>query len=195
MCYLLANHQEWQTALRDEVLQNLASFNDDSPQLSNLSVIMEGLPVLNGVINETLRLFPTIPATTRIAAHDTTLGGQHIPKNMEVLISPWVINRSPGGWGETANTFDPGRWIDNGRPNKHGHAKNNYDFATFLTGPRSCIGEQFARNELRCLVSAMVRRFEWTLGMPDSEVVPGGVITIRPKNGLQLKLKRLQNNI
>ena len=60
---------------------------------------------------------------------------------------------------------------------------------TFLHGPRSCIGQGFAKAEMRCLLAEMVRSFEWELAMDDNLVLPRGVITIRPENGMYLKLK------
>lgn len=154
---------------------------------------LENLPVLNGVLHETLRLYPTVPVTNRVAICDTTLGGQRIPKGTEILISPWVINRSPALWGadgREAGAFDPQRWIDqDGRPNNHGGAGTNYAIQTFLHGPRSCLGQGFTKAELRCLLAAMAIRFDWTLDMNVNDVIPAGAISIRPLNGLHLQVK------
>ena len=76
-----------------------------------------------------------------------------------------------------------------GRANTGG-AQSNYAFMTFLHGPRSCIGQTFARGEFACLVAAWVGVFETTFaeqGFP-IEVVNG--ITPRPKN-FQVRIKEL----
>ncbi|RYO74617.1 hypothetical protein DL764_010770 [Monosporascus ibericus] len=184
-CYLLAQHPTWQGAVRNEVRTSLSPEAGDK----GIANTLESLPVLNGVLNETLRLFPTVPVTTRVAACDTTLGGQPIPKGTEVLLSPWLINRSPSLWGPTAGTFDPNRWVEDGRPNNTGGSRNNYQFMTFLHGPRSCIGRDFAKAELRCLLAAVAYRFEWKLGMDEKDVIPAGAITIKPQKGLHLSMK------
>lgn len=120
------------------------------------------------------------------------LGTQFIPQGTNILISPWLINRDPLLWGPQAGTFNPERWVDaQGRPNNSGGAKSNYAFMTFLHGPRSCIGREFARAELQCLLAAMVSRFEWALDMEEKAVIPAGAITIKPQNGLYLKVKRV----
>ena len=42
-----------------------------------------------------------------------------------------------------------------------------YAFATFLHGPRSCIGQGFARAELACLIAAWVEGFDTEFAVPD----------------------------
>ncbi|KAI0468001.1 cytochrome P450 [Xylaria cf. heliscus] len=188
-CYLLTKHPEWQITLRKEIKHGLS----DSTRVG-IGENIEKLPVLNGVIHEALRLYPIIPMTSRVAIRDTVLNGTPIPKGTEVLVSPWVINYAAEAWGDTAEQFDPQRWIDaDGRPNTHGGARSTYDFGTFLHGPRSCIGMQFAKAELRCLIAALVSCFEWSLGMPDDDVVLGGVISITPHKGLRLRLRKVED--
>jgi cytochrome P450 len=180
-----------QDILRQEISDALPD-DDSIEQTPDLAGILEQLPYLNGVINETLRLYPTVPLTIREAIKDTTLADQPIPKRTNVVVSMWMINRSTELWGRDATEFRPGRWItEAGKPNQNGGASSNYDFLTFLHGPRSCIGQGFARAELRCLLAALVRSFSWELGMNDADVLPRGVITIKPSNGMYLRLRPL----
>ncbi|KAI0453585.1 cytochrome P450 [Xylaria acuta] len=97
--------------------------------------------------------------------------------------------------GDTAGDFDPRRRIDaDGRPNTHGGARSMCAFATFLHDPRSCIGMQFAKAELRCLIAALASRCEWSLAMADEDVVLGGVISITPFKGLRLRLRKVEGD-
>ncbi|QKD56741.2 cytochrome P450 4F4 [Fusarium oxysporum Fo47] len=145
-----------------------------------------GLPI------ETLRLYPTVPTTIRHAVHDTRIGGQFIPEGADIIVSIWYINRSSEIWGPDAAEFRPERWIrGDGKPNQNGGASSNYNFLTFLHGPRSCIGQGFAKTEMRCLLATMVRSFKWTLAIDDGLVMPRGVITIKPENGMYLNLRTL----
>jgi cytochrome P450 len=155
----------------------------------DLAGILEQLPYLNGIMHETLRLYPTVPLTMRQAICDSNLAGQPIPKGVVVVLSMWQMNRSPEVWGSEAAEFHPERWITDGKPNTNGGASSNYEFLTFLHGPRSCIGQGFAKAEMRCLLASMIRTFSWELAMDDTEVLPRGVITIKPANGLYLKLR------
>jgi cytochrome P450 len=83
--YLLATHPEIQSRLRDEIRENLPS--NPGPDV-DLATILESLPLLNGVCNETLRLYPTVPITIRDAVVDTSILGQFIPKGTQVLLVP-----------------------------------------------------------------------------------------------------------
>ncbi|KAI1858745.1 uncharacterized protein JN550_012495 [Neoarthrinium moseri] len=189
-CYLLAKNSDLQKKLRDEVSEALP---DDLviDQSVDLAGLLEPLPYLNGIMNETLRLYPTVPMTMRQAICDSNLAGQPIPKGVTVVLSMWQMNRSPELWGSEAGDFRPERWITDGKPNTNGGASSNYEFLTFLHGPRSCIGQGFAKAEMRCLLASMIRNFSWELAMDEKKVLPRGVITIKPANGMYLKLKPL----
>ncbi|KAF1817023.1 cytochrome P450 [Eremomyces bilateralis CBS 781.70] len=191
--FLLAKYPHIQTRLREEVRAYLPADPSNEP---NLAQILESMPLLNGVCNETLRLYPTVPITVRAAVRDTTVMDLPVPKDTELVLCPWAVNRSPHLWGKNASEFVPERWIDfdagaekEGRPNNTGGAKSNYAQLTFLHGPRSCIGQNFAKAELRALTAALVGAFEWTLANQSENVIPGGVITTKPQNGMHLKLK------
>lgn len=161
----------------------------------DLASILEPLPYLNGIINETLRLYPTVPITMRQAIRDSNVGGQTIPKGVVLILSMWQMNRSPEVWGQEADQFLPERWIADGKPNTNGGAQSNYEFLTFLHGPRSCIGQGFAKAEMRCLLASMISTFSWELAMDEAKIIPRGVITIKPANGLYIKLKPLSKGL
>ena len=137
------------------------------------------MPYLNGVCNEVLRLFPTIPVSARVAIRDSTIADQFIPNGTMLFVVPWAINRNPALWGPDSEDFVPERWIDKetGRATMNGGSDSNFAFLTFLHGPRSCIGERFARAELRALLAAFVGSFEMKLANPHEKVVVGGTIT------------------
>jgi cytochrome P450 len=186
-----------QTKLREEVTESLGP-NPQGGQLPmDLAGVLKQLPYLNGIIYETLRLYPTVPLTMREALRDTHVGEQFIPKGTEMVLSIWQINRSPEIWGPDAGEFRPERWInaDDGKPNRHGGTKSNYDFQTFLQGPRSCIGQEFAKAEMRCLLATLVTSFTWDLAMEEARIVPRGVITIKPEHGMYLRMRPLDGAV
>lgn len=184
--YLLCKHPDVQARLRAEVRAEL-----DINGTINAAKI-DKLPYLNAVLNETMRLFPPVPLTLREAAHDTTIQGAFIPAGTTVVICPWAINTATALWGADARTFDPERWLAPGKSNTGG-AESNYANTTFLHGPRSCIGRDFAKAEFACLVASLVGRFEvgWEDGVEWELKIQGG-ITARPKGGLRVRLREVE---
>lgn len=63
---------------------------------------------------------------------------------------------------------------------------------TFLHGPRSCIGEKFAKSELRALIAVFCGMFEMRMANPGEVPEPAGAITTKPKNGMRLRLQVLE---
>ena len=191
--YLLAKHPEFQTRLREEIRANIPSPSTQLDPDIDLSSILESLPLLNGLSNEVLRLYPTVPVTLRIAVRPTTIGTQQIPEGTRVYLAPWAVNRSTKIWGPDAEQFVPERWIDTetGKPNNTGGVRNNYCNLTFLHGPRSCIGEKFAKSELRVLIAVFCGRFQVEMADPLEVPEPAGAITTKPKNGMHLKMRVL----
>lgn len=163
---LLSQHPQIQADLRAEIRANLPS-----PDLGETasSTQFERLPLLNAVCHETLRLYPTVCFTARLAIKPTRLGDILLHKGVEVWLSIWAMNRSPRFWGADAADFRPSRWITNGSFNNNGGAPSNYAQLTFVHGPRSCVGQGFARAELRCLVAAVIGRFQVALADDDME--------------------------
>ncbi|KAF2168016.1 hypothetical protein M409DRAFT_65575 [Zasmidium cellare ATCC 36951] len=73
-----------------------------------------------------------------------------------------------------------------------GGMKKTVDFLTSLHGPRNCIGQSFAKAELRCLVAALAVHFEWKVDKDVGEIPISGVLTINLEGGLPLRLPALR---
>ncbi|KAL9131011.1 MAG: hypothetical protein Q9217_000953 [Psora testacea] len=184
---MLCRHPEVQARLQEEV--RLALPDPRNPKSLISASVIDNLTYLNAVCNEALRLYPPIPITIRVAACDTTLMGHFIPKNTTIFLSPWAVNTSKALWGDDAAEFNPDRWLGEGKAN--GSAGSNYANLTFLHGPRSCIGQNFAKGELACLVAAWARTFNTTFAKEDYVVEVRNGIAARPKD-LRVKLELLK---
>lgn len=159
---------------------------------ADLGVTLEQLPYLNGIIQETLRLYPAVPMTMRQCFKDSQVGSHFIPQGTILVLSMWLINRSRDVWGKDADLCRPERWInEDGRPNQTGGTKSNYNFLTFLHGPRSCIGAGFSKAEIRCVLAALVSTLSWALVKDDDVWLPTGTLTARPDTGVRLRFKAL----
>ncbi|KAF2398774.1 cytochrome P450 [Trichodelitschia bisporula] len=186
--YLLCLHPHVQRRLREEIRSSLPPLSDPDSSISPADI--DKLPYLNAFCNEVLRFMPPVTLTMRIAAHDTTIVGKPIPKGTMIILHPGAINVSKAGWGEDAHVFNPDRWLGPGRANTGGQ-KNNYAFLTFLHGPRSCIGKEFAKAEFAILVAAWVGRFEMELADKDYQLDIASGLTSRPRGGLKVRMKTL----
>jgi cytochrome P450 len=194
--YALARDSQLQSRLRKEVTESIDEFSGQW-DLRNVefSNTLDSLPLLHGLCNEVQRLWPSVPNTSRIAYRDTTIVGQTVPKGTKVFIPIWTINRLEQFWGDDAQQFRPERWInaENGKPNNHGGCNNNFGFMTYLHGPRSCIGQGLARAELKALVAAWLYCFEFEFADPNFEAEAAGIVTVKPKGGLKLRMKVLKS--
>ena len=184
-CYEMCKNRSIQSRVRDEVRTILPSID------SNSSVTAEELDkchYLHAVCMEVLRLHAPVALTFRETARPTMILGQYVPKGTKIVPCVSAINTAISQWGEDANEFNPDRWMGPGKAN-NGGAVSNYSFSTFLHGPRSCIGQAFAKAEFECLLGALVGTFEFELENPDAEIKIQGGITNKPKGGLPVKLK------
>ncbi|PWY74994.1 cytochrome P450 [Aspergillus heteromorphus CBS 117.55] len=191
-CYLLTQHPTIQTQLRDEIRARIPTGHSAITHND-----LESLPLLNGVCQEVLRLYPTVPMTLRESVRDTTVAGQHVPRGTRILLCTYAINRCPEFWGADGEAFRPGRWIDtdekgNAVVNQRGGAVTNYAQITFLHGQRACIGKDFARAELRCALAGIVGRFAMEMQDPKQEIHIGGAVTTKPVEGMHLRMKRVE---
>lgn len=199
-CHLLTlpENKHYQEKIREEARQAFPSTDgvaNWNASAAELQAALETSPWLNGTCEEVLRLFPAVPATLREPIRQTTIAGTVVPKGQLIVIMPWAINRNPRYWGSNAEEFHPERWIDKMpdgslRANRSGGAVSNFCEATFLHGPRACIGRDFAKAELKCALAAIFARFvlDRLPGDDGSKVRISGQVTIRPRGGLQVKV-------
>ena len=184
-CYEMCKNLSIQDRVRDEVRTHLPSIDSDSKVTAEM---LDKCQYLHAVCMEVLRLHPPVPLTLRETARPTTILGQYVPKGTKIIPSVSAANTSTSQWGEDANEFKPDRWMGPRKAN-NGGAVSNYSFLTFLHGPRSCIGQSFAKAEFECLLGSLVGRFEFELKNPEAEIKIQGGITSKPKGGLPIKLK------
>ncbi|TGJ79124.1 hypothetical protein E0Z10_g9648 [Xylaria hypoxylon] len=186
--YMLSRFPKVQERLRQEVREHLPSI-DLETDITSLDI--DHMPYLNAVCNEVLRYYAPVPVTIREAALETEILGQKIPKGVRVILAPWATNFDKSLWGPDAHEFNPDRWMPTSSDDKRaasGGATSNFAFMTFLHGPRSCIGQAFAKAEFACILAGWVGRFEFELKnkeeMDEKKVLIKGGITARPAKGM-----------
>ncbi|KAK3016875.1 hypothetical protein RJ639_005890, partial [Escallonia herrerae] len=111
------------------------------------------LHYLQGIVNETLRLFPAAPLLVpHQSSENTTVGGFDVPQGTMLLVNAWAIHRDPTLWDDPAG-FKPERF-DGGENEAH-------KFIPFGMGRRQCPGIGLANRVVALTLAAMIQCFEW----------------------------------
>ncbi|KAL8727644.1 MAG: hypothetical protein Q9181_005627 [Wetmoreana brouardii] len=189
--YALCQQPYHQTRLREEIRAKLPSIDDPAAYVT--AEMLDRLPFLHAFCNEVLRLHAPIALTLRQAAKNTSICGHYVPKGTRINVCPGAVNTSKELWGPDALEFKPERWMGPGNVNnKSGGATSNYAFLTFLHGPRSCIGQAFAKAEFAVLVAGLVGRFEMELENKESEIKIQSGLVARPKGGMKVRMRAVE---
>ena len=80
--------------------------------------------------------------------------------------------------------FDPDRFAP-----EHESERPRFAYIPFGGGPRGCIGNQFAMLEAQLIVAAIAQRYRIEL-LPDQDIRPEPLITLRPKPGVRARLTK-----
>lgn len=121
-----------------------------------------------------------VSITTRVAGVPDVINGQKIPQGTIVFIPIIAANFDEEVWGPDVDTFNPDRW------EKLPEKVSNYNYLTFLQGPRSCIGRRFAETEMKVLLAALIQRLKFEEVEKGRTVEKQAIITTRPKGGKML---------
>ncbi len=184
LTFLIAGH-ETTAALLETTLWYLASMPDLAEQVRSEASqrgfdysAVAGMKFTRSMLNETLRLWPPVPAYFRVARVDQNLGGYDLKAGQLVSVLVLAAQRDVDVWGPTAKEFDPNRW----QPKTLREHPDRF-FSPFGTGPRSCIGRAFAMQEAALMISKIVAAYDLSLVSPESGNEPTMLErgTLRPK--------------
>lgn len=141
---------------------------------------LEGLDLLDRVIDESLRLYPPIHSLPRKTTRDVAFGEYTVPTGSEVLVSVYSLHRDERFWS-APETFDPGRWRDRER--------SADAYLPFGAGPRRCLGATFARVEARAVLVELLRRFRFERASSD-DLTLSPQMTTHPDGDVPVTVRR-----
>jgi cytochrome P450 len=143
---------------------------------------LQKLTYLNHVLTESLRLFPTAWGMARLAAEEHEIAGYPVRVGYGVAFAQWVVHRD-ARWFDAPLEFRPERW-------ENGLAKKLPRFAYFPFGggPRQCIGNTFALMEASVVLATIGQKYRFEL-VPGHKVTPLASITLRPRDGIRVRLE------
>ncbi|KAI6119962.1 cytochrome P450 [Pisolithus croceorrhizus] len=156
LVYMLSEHPNVLRRLRAEVLCSVG----DSRRPTYDDV--REMKYMRAVINETLRLYAPVPLNVRTSTEAVVLPGVnggppvYIPPNTQVPFSVFLMQRRKDLWGPDADIFDPDRFIDERLKYL---TSNPYIFLPFSAGPRTCLGQQFAYNQMSFFLVRLLQTF------------------------------------
>jgi len=174
LTYLVSQHPEVEEKL-------LAESDAQCPAEGLTSANIGRFAYARQVIEESLRIYPSIWSIGRRCGEDDEVGGCHIPRGMNVVVPIFHFHWSERYWKD-AQRFDPERFGPERRP-----APDAMTYLPFGAGPRSCIGNHFALQELAIMTATFYRHFAFRLA-PGFTVEPDPLITLRPKHGMRMRI-------
>ncbi|XP_017296078.1 cytochrome P450 27C1 [Kryptolebias marmoratus] len=146
--YLLARHPRIQQQIYTEVTQTLGPgavpTADDVPRL----------PLIRGLVKETLRLFPVLPGNGRITQDDLVVGGYFIPKGTQLALCHYSTSMDEENFANAVD-FQPDRWVRKDSTDR----VDNFGSIPFGYGIRSCIGRRIAELEMHLALTRLIQRF------------------------------------
>ncbi|KAH8265578.1 hypothetical protein KR038_010934 [Drosophila bunnanda] len=149
---LLAMHPEHQDTVFDELKEVFPSAEDCEVTEKHL----EKLVYLERVVNETLRLIPSIPIDPRKTTQPLELSnGVIIPKGVTIGIDMFHNHRNTDIWGPEASKFNPDNFLPANIEGRHPFA-----YLPFLKGKRTCLGGKQALWSTHVAVARIIRNYK-----------------------------------
>lgn len=151
--YSLAQHPECQRKCQQEIDDLLADRDSDDIQWNDLNQ----LEYMTMCIKEGMRLHSPVPFIQRQFTHDFQIDGKTFPAGTVVSLHIFGLHHNESVW-EKPMDYIPERF------SKENIGKmDTFQFVPFSAGPRNCIGQHFAMNEEKVLLSKLLRRYWFEL--------------------------------
>lgn len=168
--YLLSQHPEIEAEVQDELDRVLGG---------RLATAADDLPLVDRVIQESMRLYPPVTTVARAAIEDTEVGGWAIPKGADMICWIYHAHHDPRWWPDPER-FDPNRF----RPDRLATIPDGA-FTPFGAGQRQCIGKHFSLMEARLILATILQRYRLRL-VPGHRVERHVAVTMSPRYGMKM---------
>ncbi|KAM8782441.1 steroid 17-alpha-hydroxylase/17,20 lyase [Rhynchonycteris naso] len=160
VAFLLHNPQ-LQKKIQAEIDQNVGFSR--TPTISDRNHLV----LLEATIREVLRIRPVAPMLIpHQAIVDSSIGEFTIDKGTHIVVNLWALHHNEKEW-HRPDQFIPERFLD---PTGSQLISPSLSYMPFGAGPRSCVGENMARQALFLFMSWMLQRFD--LEVPDDGQLP-----------------------
>ncbi|EFJ24159.1 hypothetical protein SELMODRAFT_101746 [Selaginella moellendorffii] len=172
--YMVASHPDCQGRIHSELLDFERSsrqhpgHDDDPSSIESFANLLKfealaKLPYLHAAVNETLRLYPTLPLNFKgVASDDVLPDGTPVRRGEIVSYAAYCMGRMESLWGPDAADFRPERWRTADGSNWDFNP-SPFKFTAFQAGPRVCLGKDSAYLQIKITAALLCRFFEFRL--------------------------------
>lgn len=133
----------------DAVLERLRAELDAGPPEPERAA---ALPYLDAVCQETLRLYPIVPAVERIARVPVRILEYELPAGVHLAPCVYLTHHRPEIYPEP-DRFRPERFLE--------RAYTPYEYLPFGGGTRRCVGAHFAPYQIKLVLASLLRSFRF----------------------------------
>jgi cytochrome P450 len=171
----------YQLARHPDVLAHVVEEQDRvlGGRRATVEELLHGLPYLDMVLDETLRLHPPVWFGPRKAVNTFDFQGHRIPLGTHVIHSSWASHRLPDVFPDP-DRFDPERFSPENRRELPRGA-----YIPFGGGQRVCIGKRFGQLVVKAVATTLLQRHRFVLA-PGYRLEVATAPTLTPKGGLPM---------
>jgi len=148
----------------DEFRREISEKSQQLPVEKWTRETLKNLPYLDAVINEVLRLYPPIPDMIIKVSNPFSFKNDtcHLNSGDIIIISQRITGCLKKIWGDNALEFSPERFMKKNSP-------TSYEYFPFGFMPRQCIGQHFAKQEVKLILVRMMSKFNLRLSLTNGD--------------------------
>ncbi|XP_069134830.1 cytochrome P450 4A25-like isoform X1 [Argopecten irradians] len=132
-------------------------------------------------IREVMRMYSPVPIVARCLTRPMVFGSTEIPAGFGIDILLHGVHHHPDVYPDH-DCFRPDRFSEDSK-----EERDPYAFVPFSAGPRNCIGQNFALNEIKVVLTRLLKRFRVELDK-DHEVTFVPDMIMRAKYGIKVRI-------